>query len=99
MTALVVPLVATPAQDLSVTLGGQPVQLKVYAKTFGLYADIYVNNALVVGGVVARNAVRLVRSQYLGFVGDLYFFDTAGTSDPDFNEFGSRFVLIYDDEL
>lgn len=99
MTRLAIPLAPTPSQDLSVTLGGQPCQLKVYAKTFGLYVDVYVNDVLIVGGVIARNLVPLVRSAYLGLVGDLYFFDTSGTSDPDFNEFGTRFVLLYDDEL
>lgn len=97
MTIAVVPLIATPAQTLAIQLGGQSCRLAVYQKAFGVFVDVYVNDALVIGGVIARNLDRMVRSAYLGFVGDLYFFDTAGVDDPLYPGFGSRYVLIYDD--
>ena len=99
MTRRIVPLLPTPAQELSIPLGGQPCQLRVYAKAFGIYVDVFVNDALVIGGVVARNLTRIVRSGYLGFTGDLYFVDTTGNDDPAVAGLGGRFVLIYDDDL
>lgn len=97
MTLQIVPLLATPSQELAIELGGQACRLNVYAKAGGLFVDVLVNDALVIGGVIARNLDRIVRSTYLGFAGDFYFFDTAGAADPVYPELGSRFVLIYDD--
>ena len=99
MTRQVVPLIATPSQTLSISLGGQPCQLKVYAKAFGLYVDVAVNDAPIINGVVGRNLTRIVRDGYLGFAGDLYFVDTTGQDDPTYQGLGARFLLIYDDDL
>jgi hypothetical protein len=90
-----IPISATPSQKLSSVLGGQNCQLKVYQKTTGLYVDVYVNNAPIVQGAIARDRVRIVRHAYLGFVGDLAFVDTQGTSDPISTGLGSRYSLIY----
>src|SRR5690242_3617832 len=90
-----VPLQAVPNQILNVTLGGQPCTLKVYEKFYGLYVDVYVNGALIVGGVIGQNLNRVVRSTYLGFVGDLMFADAQGEEDPDYAGLGSRFFLLY----
>lgn len=96
MTLSVIPLVAVPSQSLTVTLGNQRVRLQVYEKAFGLFVDVFVNDALVIGGVVARNLTYIVRSAYLGFAGDLYFSDTMGRDDPDYTGVGTRFLLFYE---
>jgi len=90
-----IPLSAKPSQTLSVLLGGQNCQIRVYQKTTGVYLDLYVNNAAVVTGVIARDRVLIVRQSYLGFVGDLSFFDTQGTDDPTYDGLGSRYQLVY----
>lgn len=92
---LIVPLTAVPAQTLSIELGGQQCRITVRQKATGLYVDLYVNDALVIGGRIARNLAKLVRSAYLGFTGDLAFYDTHGKSDPSYTGLGSRFVLLY----
>lgn len=99
MTAVSIPLQAVKSQVLTVQLGGQSTRLKVYTRTFGLYVDVYVNNVLIIGGVVAQNMNRIVRSTYLGFLGDLYFSDTQGSDDPVWTGLGSRFLLLYDEDL
>jgi hypothetical protein len=93
--AFTVPLQATPSQTLTTTLGGQGCQLNVYQKSTGLFMDVIVNNVLIIGGVVCENLNRIVRSAYLGFIGDFVFLDTQGTSDPTYTGLGSRYVLIY----
>lgn len=95
----VVPLVAVPAQTLSIALGGQVVRVTVTQKTLGVFVDVYLNDVLVVGGVQARNLVKIIREHYRGFIGDLYFFDTQGTSDPEYTQLGARYVLLYDPAL
>jgi hypothetical protein len=98
---IIVPVINKPAQTMSITLGGQATVLRVYEKFYGLYIDILVNDVLVIGGVVARDRNRIVRSTYLGYIGDLSFFDTQGSHDPNYAELGVRYLLGYftQDEL
>jgi hypothetical protein len=106
---LIVPLQAVPNQTVAVTLASQSCQINVYEKTrytgftnLGvwnsytiMFMDLYVNNVLIVGGVIARNGVQIVRDAYFGFTGDFMFVDTQGTSDPTSSELGSRYQLFY----
>ncbi len=91
----IVPVQTLPSQQVQSQLGGQPCQINVYQQTFGLYADVYVNGQLVIGGVICQDRNRIVRSLYLGFAGDFAFVDTQGTSDPVYTGLGSRFLLAY----
>jgi hypothetical protein len=92
---LVIPLATKPSQKLTVLLAGQNCQIKVYSKTTGVYLDLYVNNVAVVTGQVCRDRVAIVRQTYLGFVGDLAFFDTQGVADPEYTGLGTRWQLVY----
>ncbi len=91
----IVPVTDTYAQSLSVTLAGQSCRIDLSQKSVGLVLDLYVNDTLIIGGVLCLNRARVVRSLYLGFVGDLVFIDTQGTSDPTSPGLGSRFLLYY----
>ncbi|WP_454695595.1 phage baseplate plug family protein [Achromobacter aegrifaciens] len=90
-----IPLKPVPAQTLSVVLSGQNCQIAVYQKSTGLYLDLEVDNAPIVTTVLCHDRVRLLRSAYMGFVGDLAFVDTQGHADPQYQALGSRFVLAY----
>lgn len=92
---LVIPLSATPSQTLTALLASQQCKINVYEKTTGVFIDLYVNDAPIMTGVICRDRVLLVREDYLGFVGDLAFYDTQGTSDPTNSGFGSRYLLVY----
>ena len=92
---LIVPLNANPNQTLTVGLGNQACQLDVYQKSGGLFMDVYVNNALIIAGVIAENLNRIVRSKYLGFSGDFVFVDTQGSDDPVYTGLGTRWQLLY----
>jgi len=94
MTAIV-PLDAVPSQTLTAVMSNQSTRLNLYQKLGVLYMDVYVNDAPIILGVQCENANRIVRSAYLGFVGDLAFIDTQGSSDPTFDGLGSRFQLVY----
>ncbi|WP_342111638.1 phage baseplate plug protein [Methylobacterium sp. SI9] len=91
----IIPLQAVPNQSVKAQLGNQPCKIVVQQKLYGLFADLYVNEALLVGGVICQDRNRLVRSAYLGFSGDLMFTDTMGTEDPTSDGLGSRFQLVY----
>jgi len=95
-----IPIIATPNQTMTIPLSGQPCRINVYQKSTGLYVDLYVNDALIIAGIVALNRVKIVRDAYLGFVGDLAFYDTQGDQwgnpqDPDYTGLGTRWLLYY----
>lgn len=92
---LAVPVQPIPSQKLNVVLAGQSCTLKVTQRRTGLFLDLYVNNALVLGGVIFRDRTRVVRDAYLGFVGDFCTIDTQGASDPAYSGLGSQFLLMY----
>jgi hypothetical protein len=90
-----IPLNSTPAQMLNVTLDNQACIINVYQKFYGIFCDLFVNNAPVIQGVLCLDRNYIVRSIYLGFTGDLAFYDTQGTSDPSWTGFGTRFAFLY----
>jgi len=90
-----IPLQAVPSQTVTATLGGQATRINVYTKTTGLYADVLVNDARVIGGVVCQNGNFIIRDAYLGFIGDLVFYDMQQDDDPDYTGLGTRFMLHY----
>lgn len=92
---LEVPIQAVPSQTLAVVLANQPCRINIYSRRQGLFVDLYVNNLPIVTGVIALDANRLVRDAYLGFIGDLAFYDTLGSDDPAYTGLGSRYVLLY----
>lgn len=60
-----------------------------------LYLDLLLNDAPVVLGVLCLQGVLLVRDAYLGFIGDLAFFDLQGTVNPFGDGLGTRFYLAF----
>lgn len=60
-----------------------------------LYCDLYVNNVLIIGGVYCRNQKVIVRNVYLGFIGDLAFTDTQGSTDPNYLGLVDRYAFVY----
>lgn len=90
-----IPIQAAANQTLTVQLDGQLCQIDIRDSFFGLEVTLYVNNTVIIAGVLALNLVRIVRDTYLGFSGDLYFVDTQGSDNPTYDELGSRFLLIY----
>lgn len=94
-----VPLSGVPSQNLRITLNGQACQISVYTETASgvqsLYIDLSVNNIAVLTGVICLDRVLIVRESYFGFLGDLSFVDTQGTSDPTYDGLGSRYQLVY----
>ena len=92
---LIVPTQPLPNQTLQVQLASQACILNLRQSAYGLFVDVYVGPTPIILGVIAENLNRIVRSLYLGFIGDLTFWDTQGTDDPVYTGLGSRFQLVY----
>lgn len=88
-------ITAVPSQTVEVTLAGQDCTIVLQQKEQGLLIDLTMGGVKLTSGQVCRDRVRIVRHAYLGFVGDLSFVDTQGTSDPEYSGLGTRYVLGY----
>lgn len=92
-----IPLRPLPNQQVQVQLGTQAVTINVFQQAYGLYVDVFVGGTAIIQGVIGENLNRIVRSAYLGFDGDLVFWDTQGDEDPVYTGLGDRWQLAYID--
>lgn len=95
--SLIVPTRAVASQTLTTLLGGQSTRIAIYQKSPGLFCDVFVHDVPIITGVLCLDRTLIVRDPYLGFIGDLAFFDLQGTADPDRTGLGTngRFRLGY----
>lgn len=91
-----IPLNAVPSQILSVQLGAQSCRIGVRQRRTGLFVDLYVQDTPIALGMKALDRKFMVRAAYTGFIGDLFFVDTQGEADPQFDGLGSRWQLAWD---
>jgi hypothetical protein len=105
----IIPINDAPNQQIKATLAAQNCLINLYqldntsvaandpeiTATQVLYMDVYVGLTLIIGGVVCQNENRIVRNTYLGFIGDLAFYDTMGSNDPTSPGLGTRYQLCY----
>lgn len=98
---LIIPLQPLPNQTVTVTLDNQVTQINVYQTFEALFMDVYLENTLIIGGVICENQNRIIRSAYLGYSGDFAWIDTQGSLDPNYSGIATRFFLSYltEDEL
>lgn len=76
-------------------LASQACTIELIQTAYGLFCNLYIGATPIITGVLCENLNRIVRSVYLGFIGDLVFNDLQGSSDPVYTGLGSRFQLIY----
>lgn len=60
-----------------------------------LYCDLDIDEVNIFSGVLCLNLIGLKAHEYMAFVGQLFFQDTAGDSDPDYTGLTDRFQLTY----
>lgn len=86
---------AVPNQQLTCQLGTQSVTLVVTQMAYGLFMTVAVAGVTILSNVPCQNLNRVVRDAYLGFVGDLLWFDTQGSANPVYTGIGTRYLLLY----
>ena len=98
MSYYVVPLLKKPNQSLTTTLGGQNVEITLNTRLNNeLYISIKADD--VVNNRICRNKVKIVNEKYKSIDGDLAFYDRLGNDDPNWEELGDRFMLIWSDDV
>lgn len=90
-----VPLRPVPTQNLQIVLAGQSCLMRVYQLDYGLFIDMSADDVPVAAGAICQNLNKIVRGAYLGFAGNLVFWDAQGDSDPVYTGLGSRYTLLY----
>lgn len=90
-----IPLAPIPSQKFTVTLADQACSILVQAKAEGVFFDMVANGTQVASTTLALNAVQLLACGYTAFPGQIIFLDTQGNSDPEWQGFGSRYLLLY----
>ena len=95
MTIQFIPISAVPAQTFTIQLNSQNCMINIYQKNTGLFFDLNLNGTQIVNSMICLNLVGLVRESYLGFTGQLFFFDTSGQTDPVYTGLNSKYLLVY----
>jgi hypothetical protein len=86
VTQQTLPIQPLPAQTFQAALGDQNCQITLQQMSTGLFASLSIDGNLIISSRYCNDRVNLIRQAYLGFVGWLYFVDTApgstGESQP-----------------
>lgn len=91
----IVPLQSKPAQSVNIILGGQSCKIVLHQRSTGLFLDLYIDDTPVILSRLCHDRTKIIRHEYLGFAGDLFFVDTQGLNDPEYTLLGSRYLLAY----
>lgn len=96
MSLRAIPLSPIPNQSMSVVLQERNVALTLHTLDGTLYADVLCEGVPICTTHVCQDRQLLTaRAEYLGFPGlSLWFADLRGTSDPQWSELNSRYLLL-----
>ena len=97
MTYQVIPLQPLAVQSFACTLSDQQAQFTITCTDAGVFADVVYNGASVIAGRLCLDRTDINPAKYNGLPLGLFFADQQGTSDPAFQGFGTRFLLLYGD--
>lgn len=97
MTYIVIPAQPVANQTFFCVLDNQPAQITLTTTDEGLFADVLYNGVPVANGRLCLDRTDINPARYNGLPQFLGFVDLQGTSDPTFDGFSTRYLLIYGD--
>jgi hypothetical protein len=95
MTFVSIPLAPVANQSFSCQLDGQNAQINLTDTDYGLFADVVYNGVAVALARLCLDRVDINANRYLGLPQSLLFVDLQGATDPDYTQFGTRYLLVY----
>lgn len=98
MAQYIIPLEAVPNQKFDIELNGQQCEFEFITRGVFLFMNLTLNGKNVINGVICLNNVDLIQYDDIGFIGKIYFTDTAGNLDPLYYGLNDRWKLIYETE-
>ena len=96
MSIQTIPINPFANQTLKVVLSGQNCMINIKQKSTGVFIYLLVDGVEVVTGQLCLNNVPIVKTDYRGFIGSIYFEDIQGNEHPYYTGFGSRYLLRYE---
>lgn len=75
------------------------LDLDLEEREFVLYFDLEANSSSITRATICENLTPLIKQDYLGFSGNFIFVDLEGDSNPFYEGLGSRFRLLYLENL
>lgn len=96
-----IPLAPLPNQSASVVLNERNVDITLRTLRGSLFVDVICNGVPVIAGRICTDRTDLTaRAAQLGIPDlQLWFADLRGTSDPQWEELGTRYVLLSSDRV
>lgn len=92
----IIPISPIEAQQFSITLQGADYRFRLMDKgVTGVFLDVYYGGSAILTGLLCLDRVRIIRSAYVEFPGDLMFADQRGFTMPSYTGFGDRYLLYY----
>lgn len=88
---------SVPSQVMSVTLGNQRCTLLLRELNGRQYLSLSTSEESIFHNQLLVDRVPCKKYDYLPFEGDIACMDKQGFDDPNYKEWGSRFVLVYSD--
>lgn len=95
----IVPLRPIASQSVNVILAGQPCTIDLRQLGGRQYLSLSLNGTPICRSVLLVNRSAIVRAAYTGFVGELAVVDTQGDESPQFEGWGSRWLLLFNDAV
>lgn len=92
---LLIPLKPVANQTTTTMLNGQVVRVAIREMTTGVYLTAWLDNVIIQSGILCIDRVRMMDSNYDGFVGGFMFQDSQGISNPESSGIGTRWNLFY----
>lgn len=86
---------ALPNQKASVLLNDQECEVKLRQMGNRLFMSLTVDDEVIFQNVLCPIAAPINGAEVLGFSGVLFFLDTKGHEDPQWEELGTRWLLFY----
>ena len=90
-----IPLTKDVNQEFQIILNGQNCTIGVFQKDETVFVNLWVNSKPIFLGISALDRVGIKLSDYMDFLGQLWFEDKNGTQNPNFNGFGDRYSFYY----
>lgn len=95
MTYTVIPLQPRANQTFSCILDGKSAQISLMTTDYGLFANVLYDGQPVSSGRLCLDRTDINPARYNGLPQFLGFADLQGQSDPHWEGFGTRYILIY----
>lgn len=97
MTVLKIEIPKRPNQSVSVIVGNQEATLVFREFIDGQHVSISVNGEAVCFNSKIVDLVPIIKYPKYNVIGDFYSVDMAGQENPNYKEWGDRFLFVWSD--